>query len=97
MRKKKRRKKSRIIWITILLSLALYVGTTIYQQAKEMAYLDQQKKMVEEEIQRIEEEIESLNKQLEKSDEDEHIEKVAREKLKMIGSDEILIIDTGDQ
>ncbi len=98
MKSKGRRKKrnvSKILWMGILLVSIFYVANTLYQQQKEMKYLVEKESSIVEEIEKIQEEIDFLNQQLEDSNDDEYIEKIARQQLKMIGSDEVLVIDMG--
>lgn len=97
MQKKKRKSKSRAIWIGILLVVGIYVGATLYQQQQEMKDLKQQEEAYLKEIEKLQQDIDHLNQQLEISNDDQYIEKIAREQLKMIGSDEIIIIDMGQQ
>ena len=71
--------------------------TTLYQQRNEMQFLSQQESEYLQEITKRQEEIADLEEQLAKSEDDEYIEKIARQQLKMIGADEIMIIDIGHQ
>lgn len=80
----------------ILSIVALYVVITFYQQQQEMKQLSQQEEAYLQQIERIQEDIDALQQQLDKSDDDEYIERIARQQLKMIGSDEMLIIDIGE-
>ncbi|MCC5911244.1 MAG: septum formation initiator family protein [Clostridiaceae bacterium] len=98
MQKKKRRKDNtpKII-IGTMMVLGLYVVVTLYQQHQEMKYLEQQEMVYLEEIEGIQRDIEILREHLERSNDDDHIEKVARQQLRMIGRDEFIIIDIGKQ
>ncbi|SET22451.1 Septum formation initiator [Natronincola peptidivorans] len=96
MQKKKRTNTSKRIWMGILSIVALYVVITFYQQQQEMKQLSQQEEAYLQQIERIQEDIDALQQQLDKSDDDEYIERIARQQLKMIGSDEMLIIDIGE-
>lgn len=71
--------------------------TTLYQQRNEMQFLGQQESEYLQEITKRQQEIADLEEQLAQSENDEYIEKIARQQLKMIGSDEIMIIDIGHQ
>lgn len=97
MQKKKRKNTSKTIWVGILLILGFYVVVTLYQQQQELKYLKQQEMGYLQEIEKIQQDIDVLNQQLEVSNDDQYIEKIARQQLKMIGSDEITIIDLGEQ
>ncbi|AOY75515.1 Septum formation initiator [Clostridium formicaceticum] len=70
---------------------------TLYQQKQEMEWLKQQELSYLQQVEEIQRDIESLQQQLEISNDDEYIEKIARQQLKMIGSEEMLIIDIGQQ
>ncbi|KJF27216.1 FtsB family cell division protein [Clostridium aceticum] len=97
MQKKKRRNKTKQIGIGILCLVGCYMAITLYQQKQEMNWLEQQEINYVQQIEGIQRDIESLQQQLEISNDDEYIEKIARQQLKMIGTDEILIIDIGQQ
>lgn len=95
MRKPKRRNYSKlIIKITLILSV-FYVLFTFYDQYREMKYLKTREETLLEDIDRIEKDIQSLKDQIENSNTDEHIEKIAREQLRMVKKDELLFIDLG--
>lgn len=96
MKKPKRRNYSKlIIKITLILSV-FYVLFTFYDQYREMRYLKTREKTLLEDIDKIEKDIQSLKDQIENSNTDEHIEKIAREHLKMVKEDELIFIDLGD-
>ncbi|SCX78081.1 FtsB family cell division protein [Alkaliphilus peptidifermentans] len=95
MAKKKRRRFSGTIMMLLPILLCGYVLFTLFEQQKEMAELKRQEAYYLEKIDKAEKEIEDINYRIENADSDEHIEKVAREQLKMIGSDEIIFIDMG--
>ncbi|SDJ83810.1 FtsB family cell division protein [Natronincola ferrireducens] len=97
MQKKKRRNKTKRIWMGILLCLGLYVGVTFYQQQQEMKQLRQQEARYLQELEKIQQDIDNLKQQVEISNHDEYIETIARQQLKMIGSNEMIIIDIGQQ
>lgn len=97
MQKKKRKNTSKTIGMGILLILALYIVGTLYQQQQEMKHLKEMERTYLQEIETIQQDIDTLNQQLEVSNDDQYIEKIARQQLKMIGSDEIIIIDIGQQ
>jgi len=99
-RKKKKNKsksKSNKIYKILFLIIIFYVMTTLYQQRNEMQFLGQQESEYLQEIAKRQQEIADLEEQLAQSENDEYIEKIARQQLKMIGSDEIMIIDIGHQ
>ena len=58
-----------------------------------MRYLKTREETLLEDIDRIEKDIQSLKDQIENSNTDEHIEKIARENLKMVKEDELIFID----
>lgn len=97
MQKKKRKNTSKTAGMGILLILALYIVGTLYQQQQEMKHLKKMERAYLQEIEKIQQDIDTLNQQLEVSNDDQYIEKIARQQLKMIGSDEIIIIDIGQQ
>lgn len=97
MQKKKRKNTSKTIWMGILLILVFYVLSTLYQQQQELKHLKQQEMSSLQEIEKIQQDIDILNQQLEVSNDDQYIEKIARQQLKMIGSNEIMVIDIGEQ
>lgn len=97
MQKKKRKNTSKTIWIGALLILGFYVVSTLYQQQQELKHLKQQEISYLQEIEKIQQDIDILNQQLEVSNDDQYIEKIARQQLKMIGSDEIMVIDIGEE
>ena len=96
MKKPKRRNYSKlIIKITLILSV-FYVLFTFYDQYREMKYLKTREETLLEDINKIEKDIQSLKDQIENSNTDEHIEKIAREHLKMVKEDELIFIDLGN-
>lgn len=97
MQRKKKKNSTKRIYIGVLLLVMFYVVTTLYQQKREMNLLRQQEVGYLQEIEKRQQEIASLQEQLAQSNDDEYIEKIARQQLKMIGSDEIMIIDIGQQ
>lgn len=97
MKKKKRKNKSKIIGTLILLVLGLYVVGTLYQQQQEMKALKQKEILSLQKIEEMQQDIDMLKEQLETSNEDQYIERIARQQLKMVDSDEIVVIDMGQQ
>ncbi|WP_156778720.1 FtsB family cell division protein [Clostridium formicaceticum] len=97
MQKKKRSNKTKRIGILVLCLVGCYMMITLYQQKQEMEWLKQQELSYLQQVEEIQRDIESLQQQLEISNDDEYIEKIARQQLKMIGSEEMLIIDIGQQ
>lgn len=95
MAKKKKRKFNKMIFMSILLLMGGYVLFTLYEQSKEMTYLENLKKEYEVQVSQTQEEINQINKDIENAHRDEYIEKVAREQLKMIGENEIIFVDLG--
>ena len=97
MKKKKRKNKSKIIGTLILLVLGLYVVGTLYQQQQEMKALKQKEILSLQKIEEMQQDIDMLKEQLETSNEDQYIERIARQQLKMVDSDEFVVIDMGQQ
>lgn len=81
--------------MSILLLMGGYVLFTLYEQSKEMAYLENVKKEYEIQVTQTQKEINQIKKDIENAHRDEYIEKVAREQLKMIGKKEIIFVDLG--
>ncbi|ABR46408.1 Septum formation initiator [Alkaliphilus metalliredigens QYMF] len=92
-RKKKRFNKMKIYMLGIVVLVGGSVTTTLYDQQKEMRYLDQREAALHEEIERLSGDVQHLRTRLEDSGTDEYINGIAREQLKMVGEDEIIFID----
>ncbi|NLM04929.1 MAG: septum formation initiator family protein [Clostridiales bacterium] len=95
-KKRKKSKNNRIFKLILLLFIGYFV-ITMYQQKCEMELLRQQEAEYMEKIEQRKKEIAALEEQLKQSNDDEYIEKIARQQLKMVGSDEIIIIDIGKE
>lgn len=93
MRKPKRRDYGKLIIKIIFILSVFYVLFTFYDQYKEMRYLKTREENLAEDINKIENDIQSLKNKIENSNTDEHIEKIARENLKMVKEDELIFID----
>lgn len=93
-RPKRRINKSKLIIKGLLILAVFYVFTVLYDQYKEMEYLKYKEESLVENINIIEEDIQLLKDQIENSNTDEHIEKIAREQLKMVKKDELIFIDS---
>lgn len=93
--KKKRKSKNNRIYRLIFLLIIGYFFNTLYQQKREMQLLQEQEAEFTQRLEVRREEISALEEQLKQSDHDEYIEKIARQQLKMIGSDELMVIDIG--
>ncbi|MFW5648863.1 MAG: FtsB family cell division protein [Candidatus Alkaliphilus sp. MAG34] len=96
MRKPKRRNYSKLIIRMILVLSVFYVLFTFYDQHKEMKHLKTREETLLEEINKAERDIQLLRDRIENGNTDEHIEKIAREHLKMVKKDELIFIDLGD-
>ncbi len=96
MGKSRRRNYSKLIIKIIFILSVFYVSSTFYDQHKEMKHLESRKQILLEDIGSMEKDIQSLKEQIENSDTDEHIEKIAREHLKMVKKDELIFIDLGE-
>lgn len=93
MRKPKRRDYGKLIIKIIFILSVFYVLFTFYDQYKEMRYLKTREENLAEDINKVENDIQSLKDKIENSNTDEHIEKIARENLKMVKEDELIFID----
>lgn len=93
MRKPKRKDYGKLIIKIIFILSVFYVLFTFYDQYKEMRYLKTREENLAEDINKIENDIQSLKNKIENSNTDEHIEKIARENLKMVKEDELIFID----
>lgn len=93
MEKRKTRKRIKIIHLLIL-ALAIYLGMTFLNQQKLIKALESEKLKKQQEIEKLNSEIADIEEKLEYTDSLEYIEKMAREELKMVKPDEIIIIDT---
>ena len=91
-----RKKKKKIkIFTMILIVIAIYSFFTLVEQQREINDLKMQKSDYLEKIQQVEKEIINTSNSLVNAKSNEYIEKMAREKLKMIHSDEVIFIDIG--
>lgn len=93
MRKSKkgflRRNKIIIVFFIIFF---IYIGYTIFSNETKYKELKAEENNYNKEIEALKEEIESLKIEIEKSQSHETIEKIAREKLKMVKPNEIIYI-----
>lgn len=94
-KQKRRRNYSKLIVRGILIFSVFYLASTFYDQYKEMKYLAEHEAALSQTLQELQEEVDSLKDQIENSNTDEHIEKIAREHLKMVKKDELIFIDLG--
>lgn len=92
---KRRRNYSNLIIKAMLLLAVFYVASTFYDQYKEMNYLKDREDTLITELESIQSQVDSLKNQIENSNTDEHIEKIAREHLKMVKKGEIIFLDIG--
>ncbi|SCG84224.1 hypothetical protein DW1_2664 [Proteiniborus sp. DW1] len=92
---KKRKVKKRIrAGHLIILALAVYLGITFFNQQREIKALEKEKLQKQQEIEKLNSEIMDIEEKLKYTDSLEYIEKMAREELKMVKPDEIIVIDT---
>ncbi len=97
MGKSKRRiNYSKLIYRAILVIAITYVAYTFYDQHKEMQYLISMEQELTKELEHIQDDVDSLKHQIENSNTDEHIEKIAREHLKMVKKGEMIFLDLGN-
>lgn len=92
---KKKLRINRILILCIPVLMASYVLFTINEQRLEMNQLKRQEASYIERINTALKEIEEIKGKIEGADEEDFIEKIARQQLKMVGSDEIIFIDMG--
>ncbi len=93
--KKRKRKPASYIVLGMLLMICFYVGITLLEQQQEMVQLKKEEQEIQSKIDNIQKEIDGITNNIESADTDEYIERIARENLKMIGSDEVIFIDLG--
>ncbi len=92
MKKKKavvKRNKYLILFLVVFLS---YVGYSVVQTEIKIQELRAKETTLKEELMKLTEEKESLTQQLEESKSLESIERIAREKLKMVKTNEVIYI-----
>lgn len=92
---KRRRNYSKFVVRGILILSVFYVASTFYDQYREMKYLTERETALNQSVEELQEEVNSLKDQIENSNTDEHIEKIAREHLKMVKKGEMIFIDMG--
>jgi len=93
--KKRRRKPSSFIFLGILIMICFYVSFTLLEQQKEMSALKKEEQEILSKIEGTQKEIDAITNNIERANTDQYIERIARENLKMIGSDEVIFIDLG--
>lgn len=93
--KKRKKNPTRFLFIGALIMLSFYVLSTLYEQQQEMEYLRQQEEEIISNIEKTQAEVDEITKKIESSNTDQYIESIAREQLKMVGSDEVIFIDLG--
>lgn len=92
---KKRKNYGKIIIRLVLIIGIFYLVSTFYDQHKEMQYLLKYEAALEQELKEVEADVNSLKELIEYSNEEEYIEQIARQRLKMIKKNETLFIDLG--
>lgn len=68
------------------------LGMTSYDQKKTLAELEEEKRQKETDLVNLDMETKSLEEELENADSLEFVEKIAREKLRMVGPDDLIYI-----
>ena len=68
------------------------LGMTSYDQKKTLAELEEEKKQKETDLVNLDMETKSLEEEIENADSLEFVEKIAREKLRMVGPDDLIYI-----
>lgn len=87
------RKILKLLPIGALACFLIYLGLTFNTQRGTLSELEDIKSDKEAQLVQTNKEIKNLEKELEEVDSPEFIEKVAREKLKMVGSNDIVYVD----
>lgn len=87
------RKILKLLPIGALTCFLIYLGLTFNSQRETLSELDEIKADKEAQLVQTNKEIKNLEKELEEVDSPEFIEKVAREKLKMVGPNDIVYVD----
>lgn len=97
--KKKRRAffKQNKLTVVLFLGFFLYVSVTLVNQELKARELKLEELELRQQISAMSMEVEDLQKQVESASSLEHIEALAREKLKMIKSDEMIYFILPDQ
>lgn len=93
MKNRKTRKRVKVSHL-IILALVVYIGIIFIKQQSAIKELEEEKLQKQHEIERLNSEIMNIEEKLKYTDSLEYIEKMAREELKMVKPDEIIIIDT---
>ncbi|TCO71360.1 cell division protein FtsB [Marinisporobacter balticus] len=91
--KNKNMKKKKKFFYICLLVLGLYVGWIFMNQQIELKKLYKQEEVLNQKIVAFKKEIARLEKEKSLGNDPKFIEKVAREKLKMVKSNEIIYVD----
>ncbi len=87
------RKILKLLPIGALACFLIYLGLTFNTQRGTLSELEDIKSDKEAQLVQTNKEIKNLEKELEEVDSPEFIEKVAREKLKMVGPNDIVYVD----
>ncbi|NMB10415.1 MAG: septum formation initiator family protein [Tissierellia bacterium] len=97
--KDKRKNKNKFSTIIVLALIFISVTFTVklVEQNRALNQLKNEKASYEKQMSSLNEEIEELKKDYEKKDSMEFVEKIAREKLGMIKSQELIVIDKEDE
>ncbi len=95
MKDKKRKKPIKLRSIIILL-MAIYIIYTLAAQYITIRKARAEETRIQAQIEEVKEENQRLKEELEKMQSDEYIEKIARERLGLIKSGEILFIDVNN-
>lgn len=94
MAKSKRRiNYGKLIFRSVFIFAIAYFSLTFYDQYKEMQDLQGREFILNQSLEKLQGEVDSLKVQIENSNTDEHIEKIAREHLRMVKDGEMIFID----
>lgn len=84
-------KRNRVV-VLFAIAFIIYVGVTILRQEVKLRQLKAEEAACQAEIMLLKEDVEELEEELENASSPETIERIAREKLKMVKPNEIIYI-----
>lgn len=90
------KKLVRSIPLIALGAFLIYLIVVSFQQRESKSALEEEKSMSQQDLVEINREIDGLEEELDSVDSKEFIEKVAREKLKMVGPNDIVYVNKGE-
>ena len=94
MAKSKRRiNYGKLVFRSLFIFAIAYFSLTFYDQYKEMQDLQGRELILNQSLEKLQGEVDSLKIQTANSNTDEHIEKIAREHLRMVKNGEKIFVD----